>query len=196
SFAQQSQLASLQNQRLQLAGELDRLRGEVQAQVDQRWLVPKPLTVGAQSPVPLIIEADQSIRAIADRPATDQYEVRLEIPAGRYRYLKLDALMAKANPNDAAPRLGLNASDPNFVINELAVYLKSPSDQTKLAMQSVKASFEQNGWPLKGAVDEDPKTGWAVSPKQQQSHWGVFEFTKVLEITEPTELRVSADNRS
>ncbi|MFM8261676.1 MAG: DUF1553 domain-containing protein, partial [Pirellula sp.] len=55
----------------------------------------------------------------------------------------------------------------------------------------IKASFEQNGWPLKGAVDEDPKTGWAVSPKQQQSHWGVFEFTKVLEITEPTELRVT-----
>ena len=191
TFAQQTQLASLQNRRQQVTSELERLRGEVQAQVDQRWLVPKPLAVSAQSQAPLIIEADQSIRALADRPATDQYEVRLELPPGRYQYLKLDALMAKANPNDAAPRLGLNPSDPNFVINELAVYLESPNGQAKLAMQSVKASFEQNGWSLKGAVDEDPKTGWAVSPKQQQSHWGVFEFTKVLEIAEPTELHIT-----
>ena len=190
TFVQQTQMASMQSQRQQIDAELEKRRREVQALVEQRWLVPKPLSVSAQSQVPLIIEADQTIRAVAERPATDEYQVRLELPPGRYQYLKLDALMAKANPNDAAPRLGLNPSDPNFVINDLKVFLGKPNDQVKLGVQSVKASFEQNGWPLKGAVDEDPKTGWAISPKQQQTHWGLFEFAQVLEIAETTELHI------
>lgn len=190
TFEQQAQLASLQSQRQGLASQLDSLRSEVQKTVDDRWLVPSPKSTSSQSQSPLVIEPDQSIRAAADRPETDIYQVDMELAAGQYKYLKLDALMAKTKDSDPAPRLGLSATDPNFVINDLQVYLVQGERETKLGVEPIKASFEQNGWPLKGAVDEDPKTGWAVSPKQQQAHWGVFAFQNVVEITEPANLRI------
>ena len=192
SFAQQAELASLQNQRQQLAIELDRARSDSQAVVDRLWQTAKPASAKAESQAPLIIESDQTIRAEVDRPPTDIYQVDLELAPGQYKLLKLDALMAKAKESDAGPRLGLNATDPNFVINDLQVILKKRVGdgivETKVSLQPLKASFEQSGWPLKGAVDDDPKTGWAISPKQQQSHWGIFEFSEEIQISETTTL--------
>jgi hypothetical protein len=190
SFAQQSKLASLQNQREQFAMQLDRARLEAQKSVDERWLIPKPIAVSAESQAPLEIQPDQSIRALAERPATDVYQVDLQIEPGQYQFLKLDALMAKTKDSDPAPRLSLNANDPNFVINDLQLFEVTTEGERRIAMKSLKASFEQNGWPLQGAVDDDPKTGWAISPKQQQAHWGIFEFAEPIQATSLQVLRL------
>jgi hypothetical protein len=116
--------------------------------------------------------------------------VELELPPGQYKFLKLDALMAKTHQSDPTPRLGLNAKDPNFVLNDLRISLKSTSSDQELAIIPIKASFEQNSWPLKGSVDGDPKTGWAISPKQQQEHWGLFEFAQAVQVTQNSILSV------
>jgi hypothetical protein len=90
--------------------------------------------------------------------------------------------MAKASPEDPAPRLGLNSKDPNFVVNSLELF--QGASQTRIGLKAKKVSFEQNGWPLTGAVDDDPKTGWAISPKQQQNHWAILEFAEPLVVPE------------
>ena len=167
SFEQQSQLASLQSERQRLTSQLDRAQLENQALVEQRWTLAKPTAVDSESHAPLFIEEDSSVRAAANRPATDTYILEVKLPPGTYHALRIEALMAKATPEDPAPRLGLNSKDPNFVINTLEV-LHGPT-QARVGLKAKKVSFEQNGWPLTGAVDDDSKTGWAISPKQQQS---------------------------
>lgn len=190
SFSNQSQLAALQQKREGIQLERDQVRLREQPSVDRRWVVPTPRSATATSQAALVIESDQSIRAVADRPATDTYEVDFALPAGQYKYIKIDALMAKANPTDANPRLGLNPTDPNFVINELQFSLKHPDGEKSLEAKAIRASFEQNGWALPGAVDRDPKTGWAISPRQQQDHWAIFEFAETLTIPEEHVLRI------
>ena len=190
SDLQQAELESLQKQRQERVADLDRIRGESQSAIDAKWTIAQAVSATAESQVGLVIEPDRSIRALADRPATDVYQLEFELPPGRYQVLKLDAMMAKVQAQDASERLGLNAADPNFVINELQVVVKtidgSETKERKIALGPLKASFEQNSWPLKGAVDEDPKTGWAVSPKQKQAHWGIFEFAEAIEL-KPTD---------
>jgi len=190
SFEQQNQLAKLQSHRQQIASDLKGLQEGLLKSVADRWIAPRPIAANSESKVQLVIEQDHSIRAIAQRPETDVYEVELELSPGQYKFLKLDALMAKSNESDPAARLGLNAKDPNFVLNDLRISLKTPSSDQELSINPVKASFEQNGWPLKGSVDGDPKTGWAISPKQQQEHWGLFEFAETVQVTEKSILRV------
>ena len=182
SFEQQSQLASLQSERQRLTSQLDRAQLENQALVEQRWTLAKPTAVDSESHAALFIEEDSSVRAAADRPATDTYILEVTLPPGTYHALRIEALMAKATPEDPSPRLGLNSKDPNFVINSLEV-LHGPT-QARVGLKAKKVSFEQNGWPLTGAVDDDSKTGWAISPKQQQSHWGILELAQPLVVSE------------
>ncbi len=183
SFDQQSQLASLQSERQRLNAEIDKARVDSQALIDQRWTIAQPTSVDSESHAALIIESDSSVRAVADRPATDTYVLEVKLPPGTYQALRLEALMAKANPEDPAPRLGLNSKDPNFVVNSLE--LLQGASQTRISLKAKKVSFEQNGWPLTGAVDEDPKTGWAISPKQQQNHWAILELAEPLVVPDP-----------
>ena len=189
SFKQQHQLAQLEDQRRQIVIDLNHSKEQTRKIVEDRWITPKPISTNSESSAPLVVQDDYSILAVADRPATDVYEVEVELPSGQYKYLKLDALLAKANPSDPAPRLGLSESDPNFVLNDFEVSLNSPTRQNELTIIPLKASFEQKGWALKGSVDEDPKTGWAVSPKQHQEHWGLFEFAETLVLPKPAALR-------
>ena len=195
SELQQAELEGLQKQRQESVADLDRIRAESQSLIDAKWTIAQAVSATAESQAGLVIEPDRSIRALADRPATDVYQLEFELPPGRYQVLKLDAMMAKVQAQDSSERLGLNATDPNFVINELQVFVKtndgSEIKERKIALGPLKASFEQNSWPLKGAVDEDPKTGWAVSPKQKQAHWGIFEFAEAIELKPTDRVRIS-----
>jgi hypothetical protein len=58
-------------------------------------------------------------------------------------------------------------------------------------LASPRASFEQYGWAISGAIDGDPKTGWAIAPKQRQSHWAVFALQSPLELANQERLRVT-----
>jgi len=183
SFEQQSKLAILQADRVRITEELEKARVANQSAIDQRWTIAKPISVDSESHAPLFIEEDMSVRASDQRPATDTYILEMELPPGVYKALRIEALMAKSTPEDAAPRLGINVKDPNFVINTLEVFngpVFNGTDKSAVVLKARKGSFEQAGWPLAAAVDTDQATGWAVSPKQQQPHWGVFDLAEPL----------------
>src|SRR5581483_581588 len=41
-------------------------------------------------------------------------------------------------------------------------------------------SFEQKKFPIEGAVDKDPRSGWAIGPKFHEPHWAVFQMESPL----------------
>ena len=201
TFAQQSELVRLESQRQGSVEFLNRSRDQHAADIEAKWQYSVPIQATAESKGPLTLESDRSIHAAPDRPDRDTYIVEFTPPSDAIHFLRLEALMSSPTAEHPNGLLGLNPADPNFVINDLILERGRPTnseskdenswawEQIKLA--SPKASFEQNGWAVTGAIDDDPKTGWAISPKQRQSHWAIFALQTPLQCTDRERLRVT-----
>ena len=63
----------------------------------------------------------------------------------------------------------------NFVLNELQVFV----DGQPVKLTRANATFSQTGYPVAHAIDNKPGTGWAILPKVNQAHHGVFELGEV-----------------
>ncbi len=201
TFAQQSEWVRLESQRQGATDSINRLRDQYAAVVEAKWQHAVPIQATAESKAPLTIDSDRSVHAAPDRPDRDTYIVEFTPPRDAMHFLRLEALVSPPIPEHPNGLLGLNPSDPNFVINELILERGRPGNSgsqdedswiwEKVTLANPKASFEQNGWPVAGAIDGDPKTGWAISPKQRQSHWAILAMQSPLECTDRERLRVT-----
>ena len=138
-----------------------------------------------------------------DPPDTDVYEVHVQTAVKEIRAFRLDALRHKSLPGQG-PGRG-DATRRNFILNDFTVELRpvaNSADSTKsssrsdgsipvgerLKFVSASASFSQKGWDVAGAVDDDAKSGWAISPEFDRSHWAMFELEQPLSVPEGFEL--------
>ncbi len=60
-------------------------------------------------------------------------------------------------------------------------------------LKDASQDFAQDGFPASAAVDGDPKTGWAVSPKMGRKHVAVFETAEDVGFPCGTKLTVTLD---
>jgi hypothetical protein len=135
-----------------------------------------------------------------DPPSTDVYTMRVRTQLAGIRAFRLDVLR-----HDSLPGKGPGRGDPkrrNFVLNEFSIGLRqvaSVSDSNKaetaddasakkLAFSSAKASFSQKNWDVAGAFKSAPKTGWAIAPQFDRSHWATFILSEPLDVPENSEL--------
>jgi hypothetical protein len=130
-----------------------------------------------------------------DPPATDNYTVRVRASISSVRAFKLEALR-----HDSLPGKGPGRGDPvrrNFVLDEFSVELISRSNSegdvkqaagTKLKFSAAKASFSQKNWDAAGALSSKARTGWAISPKFDESHWATFILDQPLDVGDDQEL--------
>jgi hypothetical protein len=105
----------------------------------------------------------------------DLYTVKVVTYQKAVRGFRLDALADAVLPNKG-PGLSDNG---NFVLADVKITAKplDPMDKTKpvtVKLKPVKASFEQNGYALSNAVDNNPGTGWAVAPEMGKDHAAQF----------------------
>ncbi|TWU16144.1 PSD1 and planctomycete cytochrome C domain-containing protein [Allorhodopirellula heiligendammensis] len=72
----------------------------------------------------------------------------------------VSAIMIEALPDDrfAKPRQLAPSVNGNFVLTDWKILL----NEQPVELASIAASFEQPGYPITNAIDDDPKTGWAV----------------------------------
>ena len=138
---------------------------------------------------------DGSILLVGDDPPdVDVYTVKVRADIAGVRAFKLEALR-----HDSLPGKGPGRGDPdrrNFVLNEFTAKLvlaAVPEDQTSgkqtpLTFSSAKADFSQNNWDVAGAINPEPKTGWAISPKFDSGHWATFILDKPVDIRPDQEL--------
>ena len=139
---------------------------------------------------------DGSILLVGNEPpSTDKYTINVRAEMSGIRAFKLEALQ-----HDQLPGKGPGRGDPlrrNFVLNEFSVTVASTakSDKvgkdkkpTKLKFSSARASFSQNNWDVAGALNSKPRTGWAISPKFDESHWATFILDEPLDVDADQEL--------
>ncbi len=108
---------------------------------------------------------DGSVLLTGDPPETDTYTVTVRTTLTGITGFKLETL------TDASlPGMGPGRGDPertNFVLQEFTVTAAGQP----IKLTDAQADFAQAKWDPPGAIDGNPKTGWAIAPQFHQPHW-------------------------
>ncbi|MBI5757236.1 MAG: PSD1 domain-containing protein [Planctomycetales bacterium] len=122
---------------------------------------------------------DGSVLIGGDPPDKDTYTVTVRTKLTNVTGFKLETLTDPSLPGDG-PGRG-DAERPNFVLNTFRVTAE-PSDSADrrsvpatIRLTNAHADFSQPKYDVSGAIDNDPKTAWAINPKFHQSHHSTFD---------------------
>jgi len=144
---------------------------------EERWQVIKPAQVVVESGAKFESLDDGSTRFRPWSPETETTTLELESADTEVAEVRLEALADPSFNNGGSGR----APNGNFVLTNIS-FTATPMNG-EIAFATVKADREQIGFPITNAVDEDPKTGWAVDlsdGKWNMDSTAVFTFKKPL----------------
>jgi hypothetical protein len=130
---------------------------------------------------------DKSILLVDDPPDKDTYTITVRTKLRDITGFELEALTDPSLPGNG-PGRG-DAKRPNFVLNTFsvtAVATGGTAPPKPVKFRQARASFSQKGYDVKGAIDDDPKTAWAINPEFHKSHWAQFEPEAPLGFEEGT----------
>ncbi|MCA9064252.1 MAG: DUF1549 domain-containing protein, partial [Planctomycetaceae bacterium] len=136
---------------------------------------------------------DGSILLIGDDPPSeDLYAVTGTAAARDVRAIRLDALTHESL-SGSGPGRG-DSVRSNFVLNEFTASVKRADGEIRpLTFKGATADFSQAKWDVSGAIDGDPKSGWAIAPQFSKPHHAVFLLSTPLTVTSEDLLTVSLD---
>ena len=154
----------------------------------QEWRVFKPIEASAGNGAKAEVQEDGSIWVGGENPERTTYTLRLQAAAKTITGLQLET-----RPDDRLPRGGASrASHANFVLSEVSAWLESPDGATQpITLANAEASFAQNKYPANDTLDGDNETGWAIAPRETQSHRIVFAASEPVHPGEEDVLVVS-----
>lgn len=145
------------------------------------WSVMRPTEMLSDGGQTLTLQDDGSILTSGDLPDTDTFEVTLRPGMGRLTALRLEAL-----PDESFAK-GLTRANGNFILTGVEVY----HNGTPILLQSARATFEQEGWPVSGALDPNANAGWAVDGhNRNDKNAALFVFETPLEVRPESEIRI------
>jgi hypothetical protein len=133
---------------------------------------------------------DLSILVSGPNVTPETYTITFESKMAAITGLRLEVLPDKTLPAQGPGR----APNGNFVLNELKLDFvqhgaKDKSKPVKLIRP--QATFAQDTFPIANAVDNNPETGWAISPQFGKPQVAVFELQGKVGSTEGTVFTVS-----
>lgn len=130
---------------------------------------------------------DQSV-LVSGPLAHDTYELVYDIPAGNLTGLRLELLPDSSLPAGGPGR----AQNGNFVLNELTalVRLADGTEGPEVKFGRAEATFSQASWDVPGAIDGNPSSGWAVSPRFNEPHTALLETEGDITVPEGAKLVV------
>jgi cytochrome c553 len=144
-----------------------------------RWEVLDLVKYESSGGATLTRQPDGSLLAEGKNPANDRYVFVAHTKTQGITATRVEAL---SHPSfvRGGPGRGPNG---NFALSDLKVTAapldgKLPPRPVKLV--SAKATFEQNGLPVRAAIDGDRFSAWAVDPQFGKDHAAVFETEDVL----------------
>jgi hypothetical protein len=131
---------------------------------------------------------DGSVLLVDDAPDRDTYTVVCHTQLTGITGFKLETLTDPSLPGQG-PGRGDDAR-PNFVLNTISLTAAPMSGGSAEPVELVAraTSFEQKNFTLAGAVDSNPKSGWAIAPKFHEPHWATFVLRQPLGSKDGTRL--------
>ena len=155
------------------------------------WAVASPVSLAAKSGATFSTQEDGSVLAGGTLAATDEYDVVLRTDAPTVAGLRLEVLGHPSLPEGGPGR----AKNGNFTLTAVEGEAVSAADpkQTKPIKFNAAASYADYSQPnqdVKGAVDADPASGWAVHAAPKKDLAAQFAFSEPLGFPGGTELRL------
>lgn len=136
-----------------------------------------PLTENGTVLTPL---EDSSLLATGPNPDQDQYTIRFNGQSGKVTAFRLEALT-----HPTLDEKSLSRGGGNFVLTgfEAAVQREGQSELHELRITRAAADYAQRDFPVSGAIDSDPQTGWAVDGKRKaENRTAVFILDQAIEL--------------
>jgi len=124
----------------------------------------------------LTAEQDGAILASGASPERDTYTVLAHTNLKGITAIRLELLPDPSLPGNGPGRSSLG----NLVLNDFAVSAVPTADKDDKSkvkpvnLRDPHATFSQDGYPIAGAIDKDPKTGWALMPQLGRAHVATF----------------------
>ncbi len=156
--------------------------------VDTRvWTFPGEGTVTNASDEAVERQDDGSWRFSGEGAERDTVTATISLPAGTFSVLRLEVL-----PDGERP-VGRSESG-NVVITDLVLAQLSgaATPPVALKLKSAQADFSQKDYDVKGAIDGDPKSGWALHGSDLKApHTASFTLVEPLVNAQPVRLQVT-----
>ena len=121
---------------------------------------------------------DGAVLLSGDVPDKVTYTFTFDVAGETISGVRIDALT-----DDAIPGGGPGRGDPkrsNVILNELVVEAIGDGESRRVKLTDPVADFSQQNWDVAGAIDGDPKSGWAFSPQFGKPHWARFTLTEPI----------------
>lgn len=167
--------------------------------VPTKWLPLSNVSVTSQGNASVTQEADGTILFGGPNAAKDEYAITGDLgDVNRVTAIQLEVL-----PHESFPAMGPGRSNNgNFVLTNVEVSLENGTRRGMLLSSylrgpgSVKlernerwynqifkatADFSQDQFPIANAIDDDPKSGWAIFPEVNKPHTAIFELNDPIE---------------
>lgn len=148
-----------------------------------------PLVAKANSKAKLTAQDDGSVLVTGPVTDQDEYTLDFELPSQPLTGIRLETLVDDSLPNKGPGR----TPHGNFVISRIRL-LASPDrefrEPVEVTLAAAEADFSQQSFPPEGALSDDAKTGWAISPQMSKPHHWTGFTTLPLEAKEHHFLRV------
>ena len=162
------------------------------AEKSGQWHVLAPAAFESAGKATGTILGDHSILVSGPVPDKDTYTVTLKTALPEITGLKLETLTDASLPG-GGPGRG-DDQRPNFVLHKFSVAVEingEPGPAVKF--KSAAADFSQQGYAVAGAIDDDPKTAWAIGQQFGKPHEATFLLAEPIRGGEGAELVVKLE---
>ena len=149
--------------------------------VNAQWKTLHPEVFVSAGGSTMTRQEDDSIIASGHQPEKDVYTISVATPpVPVITAIRIEALTDANIPTKGPGR----ANNGNFHLSEIQMLVFEPNaiQPREITLIHPSADFEENGQPIRQAIDKDEKTAWGIYPKVGQPHEAIFELAQPLEI--------------
>lgn len=169
-------MEALKKREQALLPALDSLVKSAAIEPGQMWEYLETKEVKSKDGATLTLQDDGSILASGKNPKFDVYTIVAHTKMAKISAIRLEAL---AHPSFVKGGPG-RAGNGNFALSDFNVTIAPLKQQAAAAhtlqLKNPRVTFEQKGLPIKAAIDNDPKSAWAVDPQFGKDHAATFEI--------------------
>ncbi len=139
------------------------------------WLLPEITGLVSAGGATLTKQGDGSVLVTGKNPNTENLRFTLTTSAADLKALRVEALTHPALVRGGPGR----ATNGNFALSNVQV-IAAPKDRpqagVKVKLKDARATFEQKGLGVAGAIDDNAASAWAVDPQFGKDHAAAFAF--------------------
>ncbi len=133
--------------------------------------------------------SDGSLLSAGPTPESEEVVVTATSELTTITAFRLDLLTHDSLPEQGPGR----APNGNLHLNDIRFQYFAPDEVAprSLSVAQATADFNQAGWTIQQAIDDDPRSAWGIHPHVGQPHHAVFVLSEPLPVSPQSRILVS-----